>query len=85
MKMTDEKPDKSGNPMQPEKTADKAESRMKSSSGSARLGRDVQNKIGHQLRAMYDDVVKEGVPDRFRDMLRQLDSSEDGDSEGSRG
>ena len=25
------------------------------------------------LRAMYDNVVSEGVPDRFADMLRQLD------------
>jgi len=83
--MTDDKPDKSGNPMQSEKTADKAEARMKSSSGSARLGRDVQNKIGQQLRAMYDDVVKEGVPDKFRDMLRQLDNSDEGSNEGSRG
>jgi hypothetical protein len=38
-----------------------------------RLGRDVQSKIGQQLRAMYDGVVNEGVPDRFVDMLRQLD------------
>jgi len=38
-----------------------------------RLGRDVQSKIGQQLRAMYDNVVNEGVPDRFVDMLRQLD------------
>lgn len=40
--------------------------------GRARLGREAQQKIGQQLRAMYDDVVKEGVPDRFADMLRQL-------------
>jgi hypothetical protein len=38
-----------------------------------RLGREVQNKIGQQLRAMYDDVVNAGVPDRFVDMLRKLD------------
>ena len=38
-----------------------------------RLGRDVQSKIGQQLRAMYDDVVSAGVPDRFTEMLRQLD------------
>ena len=38
-----------------------------------RLGRDVQSKIGQQLRAMYDNVVNEGVPDRFVEMLRQLD------------
>jgi len=46
-----------------------------------RLGRDVQNKIGQQLRAMYDDVVNAGVPDRFVDMLRKLD--EDKKDEGS--
>ena len=33
------------------------------------LGRDIQAKIGQQLRAMYDDVVKQGVPDRFSDLL----------------
>ena len=40
-----------------------------------RLGRDVQSKIGQQLRAMYDNVVNEGVPDRFTEMLRRLDES----------
>ena len=34
-----------------------------------RLGRDVQNKIGQQLRAMYDEVVNDGVPDRFVEQL----------------
>ena len=49
-----------------------------------RLGRDVQNKIGQQLRAMYDDVVNAGVPDRFVHMLRQLDEQKkDEDKEGS--
>ena len=38
-----------------------------------RLGRDVQSKIGQQLRAMYDGVVSEGVPNRFDDLLKQLD------------
>ena len=46
-----------------------------------RLGRDVQAKIGHQLRAMYDDVVKEGVPDRFVELLKRLD---DNDGKGSK-
>jgi hypothetical protein len=48
-----------------------------------RLGRDVQNKIGQQLRAMYDDVVNDGVPDRFVEMLRKLDEQKSGDKEGS--
>ena len=38
-----------------------------------RLGRDVQAKIGNQLRALYDDIVQEGVPDRFVDLLQRLD------------
>jgi len=38
-----------------------------------RLGRDVQNKLGQQLRTAFDDVVAEGVPDRFSDLLRRLD------------
>ena len=37
------------------------------------LGRDIRTKIGQQLRAMYDDVVSQGVPDRFHDLLKQLD------------
>lgn len=65
--------DKSGRPgqMQTEVTQKKTR---------GRLGRDVQGKIGQQLRSMYDDVVSEGVPDRFTEMLRQLD---EGKKEGS--
>jgi hypothetical protein len=44
----------------------------------ATLGRDVQSKIGDQLRAMYDDVVNQGVPDRFADLLKRLDGQDDG-------
>lgn len=42
-----------------------------------RLGRDVQSKIGQQLRAMYDDVVSAGVPDRFSEMLQRLDEQKE--------
>ncbi len=38
----------------------------------ARLGREVQARIGQQLRAMYDDVVNEGVPQRISDLVRRL-------------
>ena len=40
----------------------------------ASLGRDVQAKIGQQLRAYYDGLI-EPTPDRFADLLRQLDKS----------
>ncbi len=38
----------------------------------AALGRDIQAKIGQQLRAYYDTLI-EPTPDRFADLLRQLD------------
>ena len=44
----------------------------------ANLGREVQTKIGDQLRAMYDDVVSQGVPDRFAELLKKLDRQDDG-------
>lgn len=69
----DEKPDRPGQ-MQTEVNQRKAR---------GRLGRDVQSKIGQQLRAMYDGVVSEGVPDRFDEMLRQLDERKDQDNKGS--
>src|SRR5580692_6939292 len=38
----------------------------------ARLGREVQAKIGQQLRSMYDDVVNQGVPSHIADLVRRL-------------
>ena len=40
------------------------------------LNSEIQSRIGHQLRALYDDVVRQGVPDRFAELIRQLDSQE---------
>ena len=40
------------------------------------LNAEIQSRIGHQLRAMYDDVVRQGVPDRFAELIRKLDSDE---------
>ena len=37
------------------------------------LNAEIQSRIGHQLRAMYDDVVRQGVPDRFAELIRKLD------------
>jgi hypothetical protein len=43
----------------------------------ATLGREIQAKIGLQLRTLYNDIVSEGVPDRFVDLLSKLDKSTD--------
>jgi hypothetical protein len=40
----------------------------------ATLGREIQAKIGLQLRTLYNDIVNEGVPDRFVDLLGKLNS-----------
>jgi hypothetical protein len=37
-----------------------------------RLSRHVQNKLGETLHAMFDEIVKEGVPDRFSKLLDQI-------------
>jgi hypothetical protein len=37
------------------------------------LNAEIQSRIGHQLRAMYDEIVRQGVPDRFAELIRQLD------------
>jgi Anti-sigma factor NepR len=38
----------------------------------ARLGREVQARIGQQLRAMYNDVVNQGVPQHLAELVRRL-------------
>jgi Anti-sigma factor NepR len=45
---------------------------MKKGKGHAALGRDIQAKIGQQLRSYYDTLI-EPTPDRFADLLRQLE------------
>ena len=39
----------------------------------ATLAPDLQVQIGRQLRAVYDEVVEEGVPDRFLRLLEELE------------
>jgi hypothetical protein len=35
---------------------------------------DVQDHIGRQLRALYDEVASQPVPDRFMELLNRLDT-----------
>jgi hypothetical protein len=42
--------------------------------GQAGLTRDIQAKIGQQLRSYYDGLL-EPTPDRFSELLRELDKS----------
>jgi len=45
----------------------------------AKLSPDIKSKIGQQLRIMHEEVVCQGVPDRFVEILRGLDGNDDGD------
>ena len=73
--MNDGKPLGRKNPME---TAETTRSK-KQTAKPAKLSRDVQARLGQQLRAMYDDVVNQGVPDRFAELVNRLnpDGSKD--------
>jgi anti-sigma factor NepR-like protein len=45
--------------------------------GEPNLSREIQSKIGQQLRTLFDEVVGQGVPDRFVDLLGRLDRRDD--------
>ncbi len=52
----------------------------KTSAKPAKLSREVQARLGQQLRSMYDDVVNQGVPDRFAELINRIngDAKKDG-------
>jgi hypothetical protein len=45
--------------------------------GEPRLSCHIQGDIGRQLRAMYKDVVEQGVPERLVALVRRLDDEID--------
>ena len=48
----------------------------------AKLPTEVKAKIGQQLRDIYEETVRQGVPERFVEILRGLDDPTD--DEGSK-
>jgi hypothetical protein len=64
-------------PVGQQKPMETAATRKKNDSKPAKLSREVQARLGQQLRAMYDEVVNQGVPDRFADLLNRLDNDKD--------
>jgi hypothetical protein len=73
--MTERKPVGQQKPMDTAETHNR-----KSISKPAKLSREVQARLGQQLRSMYDDVVNQGVPDRFTALLNQING--DGNKDG---
>lgn len=43
-------------------------------SSDPKLDRLAQSRIGDQLRSMYDELLVQPVPDRFKDLLLRLDA-----------
>ena len=65
--MTERKPVGQQKPMETAETRNR-----KTNEKPAKLSREVQARLGQQLRNLYDDVVNQGVPDRFTDLLNQI-------------
>jgi hypothetical protein len=51
--------------------------RLEARAGHHSLGPDIKAKIGQQLRAMYNDVVNQGVPERFSEILHRLEQADE--------
>ena len=43
---------------------------------SGGVGDEIQSHIGERLKTLYDDMLKEPVPDRFLELLTQLEKRE---------
>src|SRR5262249_48967302 len=65
---TEEKPPRSEATMQTDAHIRKA---------GGRLSREDQRRLGDILQRGYDDVVRQGVPDRFKDLLNELDGHQE--------
>jgi hypothetical protein len=40
----------------------------------ARFGPEIKVRMGQQLRVTYSDVMNQGVPDHYSELLRRLDA-----------
>ena len=63
----------------------KSQAKNPASGAKGGLNAEIQSRIGHQLRAMYDDVVRQGVPERFAELIRKLDVPSDSPHVGNTG
>jgi hypothetical protein len=55
--------------------------RRRQPKAGASVQMQVQDHIGRQLRAVYDDLLSQPVPDRFLELLDQLDKGQTADLE----
>jgi hypothetical protein len=69
--MTERKPLGQQKPMETAETRNR-----KNNEKPAKLSREVQARLGQQLRSLYDDVVNQGVPDRFTELLNRMNGDD---------
>jgi hypothetical protein len=65
---------------------DEMDSTSEAKSAAARprkLDKSVQTAIGARLRAYYDGVEREAIPDRFVELLKKLEKKEPGGDKGA--
>ena len=60
----------------PNRSGPKTQAQVKIPKPRGRLSRHVQSRIGDTLRAAYDEIVKEGVPDRFAKLIAQIEGGQ---------
>lgn len=65
----------SESPQPPDDAATAPMSEKRPPKGRAALSEHTRNRLAVNLRAMYDNVVQQPVPDRFADLIARLDSS----------
>jgi len=54
----------------------KMQTQVKIPKPRGRLSRYVQTRIGDTLRAAYDEIVREGVPERFAKLIDQIEGGQ---------
>ncbi len=64
-----------GKPKKKGKTMQTGTGQVASTGTGPQVDSRIQNEIGKHLRAHYDDVMNEPVPDKFMELLMQLEQS----------
>jgi hypothetical protein len=72
---------KAHQPQFAQQTPPRAEAAMQTDApirkAAGRLSREDQRRLGDILQRVYDDVIQQGVPDRFKELLNELDDAGD--------
>lgn len=76
--MTHESPDKKPKKEQPEKGQQPKRQQAGDQGNGKGLEGEAQRHIGRMLKATYDEIAQEPIPDKFRALLDQLGASDTG-------